>query len=71
VNDEPRRVSDQLIKDLIKEVQDMREEMQPVREFMDQITATKSVLLWGFGVIAAVGGLVTWLLNLRDHFHHG
>ena len=71
-HDEPRRVSDQLIRDLIKEVQDMREELKPVREFMADVRATRQVLIWGFGIIAAVGGLVSWIFSIKEHFHiHG
>ena len=72
--DEPRRSSDILLGTLIDEVKGfredmkiMREQIQPLNDLSKQIYAAKLAAIWGFGMFAVIGGIITWLINLRDH----
>ena len=46
---------------------DLAVDLKPMKDFMTSINAIKTVILWGVGILAVLGGLITWLFNCWDH----
>ena len=70
---EPRRISDILLKELIIEVRGFREDMKimreqiaPLNDLSKQIYAAKMAAIWGFGIMAVIGSIIAWWVNVRE-----
>ena len=83
MTEERRRHTDPLMEELLEHMKliraqaatnfelltHLREEVEELKNFMDNMNSGKRALLWLFGILAVIGVLVTWCLDLISHIN--
>lgn len=67
MSEERRRATDPLIEELISEVKALRGEVADFRNLVNDFTTFKRAAMWVFGIFIAIGGLITWFINIAKH----
>ena len=81
MTEERRRHTDPLMEELLEQMKliraqaatnfelltHLREEVEELKSFMDNMNSGKKAFIWVLGILAVIGGLVTWCLDLISH----